>query len=183
MLIVLFRNQDAAGQALMFERDLSLGLPLTFIMVFFIVVSHTRSVFCGTVVLLFVGLSMGCGYIGYYGIMRLAYFDNFLTLTLFVMLAVGADDFFVIWEATKLARGDFVGVTNDGLGRLRLPEAVEQLCETYKTQIFKEHYFALVKASRRAASSMFVFRNFFGFHDRIGFRLDDHDIRPYFQRG
>ncbi|CAD7965534.1 unnamed protein product [Amoebophrya sp. A120] len=96
--------KDAAGQELALGRDLTLGLPLTFIAVWVVVYVHTGSLFSACLVLLFVLFAMMGGFIGYYLLARLAYFDSFLQLTLFVMLAVGADNFFVMWEAVKIEK-------------------------------------------------------------------------------
>eukprot|EP00392_Amoebophrya_sp_AT5.2_P010687 g10752.t1 len=91
--------KDYAGTQLALERDLALGLPFTFLAVWTVVYLHTGSLFCAMIVLLFVLFAMLGGFVGYYLLARLAYFDTFLQLTLFVMLAVGADNFFVMWEA------------------------------------------------------------------------------------
>ncbi|CAD7958490.1 unnamed protein product [Amoebophrya sp. A120] len=96
---------NAAGRMLNLGRDLGVGLPITFLIVWAIIFSFTNhSKFCASFVLVFVFLSMLSGYTGYYLLARLAYMEPFMSLTLFLMLAVGADDFFVIWEAVRLER-------------------------------------------------------------------------------
>jgi hypothetical protein len=101
--------KSAASNRLVLSRDLLLGLPFSFVMVLIVIAMKTGSVMLAWAVLLFVLMSMGLGFVWYWLICRLSWFDSFLNLTLFVMVAVGADDFFVIWEAVGLARGDFVG--------------------------------------------------------------------------
>ncbi|CAD7926920.1 unnamed protein product [Amoebophrya sp. A25] len=97
--------KSQASLELVLSRDLGFGLPFTFVTVWLVVFLHTHSFLCASVVVMFVVFAMVAGVIGYYLVLRLAYFDSFLQLTLFVMLAVGADNFFVLWEATKLEVG------------------------------------------------------------------------------
>eukprot|EP00392_Amoebophrya_sp_AT5.2_P001747 g1749.t1 len=94
-----------AGRLLAVGRDLGVGLPITFFLVWCAIAYQTGGAkFAATTVLIFVLLSMMLGRVGYHLVLRLAFHEAFLDVALFLMLAIGADDFFVLWEAVNLEK-------------------------------------------------------------------------------
>ncbi|CAD7945533.1 unnamed protein product [Amoebophrya sp. A25] len=98
------RNLKEIEWRIFLRRDL-MGLPIALLLVWAVVCGITGgSTWCASIVILFVGCGVLSGFVGYFLFARLAFFELFMLNVMFVMLAVGADDFFVMFEAVKLER-------------------------------------------------------------------------------